>query len=197
MTFTAITGGIGSGKSFICRLLQDRYGIRVYDCDAAARRLMASSEALQKALNELVGEEVFRDHVLQKPVLSRYILASDAHKQAVNDIVHPAVAADFLSSGYTWLESAILFESGFYKRVRFDTTVCVTAPLEVRVARVMARDGMSRERALEWINSQMSQEEIICRCDIAILNDGVQPLDKQIETVVDDVRAFDAYTTFK
>ena len=98
----AITGGIGSGKSYVCRLLADR-GITVYDCDAAAKRLMHTSEALQHSLRQLVGADVYDGTQLQKAVLASYILASEANKQAVNDIVHPAVAADFESSGLTWL----------------------------------------------------------------------------------------------
>ena len=115
----AITGGIGSGKSFVCRRLEAR-GIRVYDCDAAAKRLMRTSEQLIQSLTELVGEGVYKDGVLQKKVLAEFLLASEENKQAVNDIVHPAVASDFEASGYEWLESAILFDSGFNRRVHFD-----------------------------------------------------------------------------
>lgn len=108
----AITGGIGSGKSYVCRLLEQR-GIAVYDCDAAAKRLMRTSTTLQQQLKTLVGDAVYSaDGVLQKPVLAEFLLASEANKLAINDIVHPAVATDFATSGQQWLESAILFESG-------------------------------------------------------------------------------------
>ena len=116
MKFIAITGGIGSGKSYVCGLLNER-GLRVYDCDAAARRLMNEDLELQRSLQHLVGEQVFLHGELQKNVLAQYILASEANRQAVNDVVHPAVAADFKQSGYTWLESAILFDSGFARRI--------------------------------------------------------------------------------
>lgn len=78
----AITGGIGSGKSFVCRELAKR-GIEVYDCDAAAKRLMRSDEQLQAALKLLVGNEVYADGVLQKPVLAQFLLASETNKLAV------------------------------------------------------------------------------------------------------------------
>ena len=84
----AITGGIGSGKSFVCRRLEAR-GIRVYDCDAAAKRLMRTSGQLIQSLTELVGKGVYKDGVLQKKVLAEFLLASEENKQAVNDIVHP------------------------------------------------------------------------------------------------------------
>lgn len=124
MKHYAITGCIGSGKSFVCSLLKSR-GIDVYDCDAAAKRLMACDEQLQDQLQQLVGKDVYLNGVLQKRVLAAYLLKSEHNKQAVDEVVHPAVAADFLRSDYQWLESAILFDSGFNRRVTFDFVVCV------------------------------------------------------------------------
>ncbi|WP_158267335.1 dephospho-CoA kinase [Prevotella sp. oral taxon 376] len=179
----AITGGIGSGKSYVCQLLRKR-GIKVYDCDAAAKRLMHSDEALCQELRKLVGNEVFQGPELQKRVLAKFILASEANKQSVNDVVHPAVARDFIRSDCDWLESAIFFESGFYKRVNFDYVVCVSAPIEERVGRIMRRDGLSRRESLEWIRRQMPQEEVIRRSDFNIVNDGRQDLEIQIEQII-------------
>lgn len=183
----AITGGIGSGKSFVCQLLRQR-GIAVYDCDDAAKRLMRSDDDLQEQLRQLVGEGVYINKVLQKAVLAQFLLASEQNKQAVNDVVHPAVARDFMQSGLQWLESAILFDSGFYRRVPFDRYVCVVAPLEVRLHRVMQRDSISWERAMEWINKQWPQEEIAKRCHYVINNDGQQDLDGQVDKLLADLR---------
>ena len=95
----AITGGIGSGKSYVCRMLEQR-GIKIYDCDAAAKRLMRTSGSLQLQLKELVGEDVYSaDGVLQKHVLAEFLLASEANKVALNNVVHPAVAVDYEASG--------------------------------------------------------------------------------------------------
>lgn len=182
----AITGGIGSGKSFVCESLR-KMGIRVYDCDAAAKRLMATDEALRERLCRLVGEEVYEGTVLRKKVLAGFLLASEANKLAVNDVVHPAVALDFERSGYQWLESAILFESGFHRRVRFDAVICVVAPVEERVSRIMRRDGISRERALEWIGAQMPQEEMATRSDYVVRNDGVTPVDGQLRALLCEI----------
>lgn len=187
MKHIAITGGIGSGKSFVCQRLKKR-GIRVYDCDEAAKRLMRQSESLKTALRELVGDKVYTaDGRLQKRLLAAFLLTSEANKQAVNNIVHPAVAQDFLDSGMEWLESAILFESGFDARLKFDHVVCVTAPLELRVERVMQRDGIPREKALEWIRCQMPQEEVLRRSDFEIVNDGVSDLEEQIDEMLGKV----------
>ena len=183
----AITGGIGSGKSYVCRRLE-RHGIRVYDCDTAAKRLMHDSDELREALRQLVGDEVYVGNVLQKPVMARFLLKSEANKQAVNDVVHPAVARDFEESGYTWLESAILFDSGFDMRTRFDYIICVTAPLEVRIRRVMKRDGISRQQALDWIQRQLPQDEVRARSDFEIVNDGKANIEKQIETIIKQIK---------
>ncbi len=185
----AITGGIGSGKSFVCRELQRR-GIDVYDCDAAAKRLMRSDVELQQRLRRLVGEDVYSaDGTLQKPVLARFLLASEANKLAVNDVVHPAVARDFEQSSFDWLESAILFESGFIHRTHFDKVVCVTAPEQVRVERVMARDHIDRSKALAWIHAQMPQQDIVSRSDYEIVNDGPSDVAEQVERLLQQFAA--------
>lgn len=179
----AITGGIGSGKSYVCQLLE-KHGIKVYDCDAAAKRLMRTSATLRQQLRQLVGPPVYRGCILQKRVLAEFLLASEANKQAVNEIVHPAVALDFIESDYQWLESAILFDSGFHRRVPFSFVVCVSAPEGVRVQRIMARDGISEAKALEWIHRQMPQEQVEGLSNFVIHNDGVVPLEPQVDHLI-------------
>lgn len=183
----AITGGIGSGKSYVCRLLERR-GIKVYDCDAAAKRLMRTDLQLQQLLTDAVGQDVFPDGKLDKALLSRFIVSAEDNAQVVDNIVHPAVARDFIRSDYEWLESAILFESGFNARVQFNYIVCVCAPLEVRIQRVISRDNITRERALEWINRQIPQEEKAQRSDFVIVNDGMKDINEQIDCLLEDIK---------
>ena len=171
---TGITGGIGSGKSYICRRLEAR-GITVYDCDSAAKRLIRTSPRLQKQIIALVGS-------LDKAAMSRFLLASEANQQAMNAIVHPAVFQDFQQSGIDWMESAILYESGISRLV--DSVVVVTAPLEVRIQRVMQRDGISREKVLEWMERQWPQEALRQRADFEIVNDGITDVDEQIDRLL-------------
>lgn len=182
----AITGGIGSGKSYVCERLRQR-GIVVYDCDAAAKRLMRESEELKRQLCQLVGDEVYKDGVLQKPVLAAFLLWDAEHAQAVNDIVHPAVAHDFEQSGMTWLESAIFFDSGFNRRVRIDKVVCVSAPVSIRLERVMRRDHITEAKAAEWIACQLPEEEVARRSDYVIVNDGVRSVDEQLDTMLSQI----------
>jgi len=172
-----ITGGIGSGKSYVCKRLQ-KHGIIVYDCDAAAKRLIRTSPELQQQIINLVGS-------LDKAAMSRYLLASEANQQAMNDLIHPAVFHDFEESGMQWMESAILFESGANKLV--DKAVVVTAPQEIRIQRVMQRDGINREKVLEWMNRQWPQDEVKAHADYEIVNDGQADIDKQIEELLKDL----------
>jgi dephospho-CoA kinase len=189
MVKVAVTGGIGSGKSYVCRLIERR-GIHVYDCDSAAKRIMASSDEIKAALCRVVGDDVLSEGRIDKAVLASYLLKSEKNAQQINRIVHPAVAEDFISSGYSWMECAILFSSGFDKLV--DKVVCVTAPLEVRVDRIVRRDNISRDNALEWIGRQMPQEEVKTLSDYEIVNDGVMDVDIQIDKILASISGFDA-----
>lgn len=189
MVKVAVTGGIGSGKSYVCRLI-GRRGIHVYDCDSAAKRIMASSDEIKAALCRVVGDDVLSEGRIDKAVLASYLLKSEKNAQQINRIVHPAVAEDFISSGYSWMECAILFSSGFDKLV--DKVVCVTAPLEVRVDRIIRRDNISRDNALEWIGRQMPQEKVKTLSDYEIVNDGVMDVDIQIDKILASISGFDA-----
>lgn len=181
----AITGGIGSGKSYVCRMLEKQLGIKIYDCDEGAKRLMATSTELQENLCRLIGSDAFVDGRLNKPVVAQFLLQSESNKQAINAIVHPAVIADFYQSGMQWMESAILYEAHLEDKVDF--VVCVTAPEEIRLERIMKRDGISREKAQEWIDRQMPQEETARRADFVIVNDGAKDIEKQLEQLKEKI----------
>ena len=177
-----ITGGIGSGKSYVCRRLEAR-GISVYDCDSAAKRLILTSPEIRKGLTALIGPEVYlSDGKLNKKAVTQFLLSSEDNAKAIDAIVHPAVFRDFEQSGLQWMESAILFESGAYKLV--DRSVVVSCPDEIRIERVMQRDGISREKVLEWMNRQLSQEEVRRRADFEIINDGIADIDKQLNKIL-------------
>lgn len=165
-----LAGGIGSGKSYVARLLA-RHGISVYDCDNAAKRLMRSEE-IQQQLEQLIGCKP------DKQALTRFLLASDDNAKAINAIVHPAVFHDFEESGFLWLESGIMFESGANHYV--DRVVVVTAPEEIRIQRIMQRDNISREQAHEWMQRQWPQERVRQMADYEIINDGLADVDQQI-----------------
>jgi dephospho-CoA kinase len=169
-----ITGGIGSGKSYVCQLLR-AHGIEVYDCDQAAKRIICTSDDVRQQLLQLIGS-------LEKADIARFLLESESNAKQIDAIVHPAVFRDFEESGFQWMESAILYESGAYQLV--DRVVVVTAPEEVRIQRVMQRDGISREKTLQWMQRQWPQAELLRRADYEIVNDGHADLNSQIEKLL-------------
>ncbi|MCR4920902.1 MAG: dephospho-CoA kinase [Bacteroidaceae bacterium] len=152
MLLLGITGGIGSGKSYVAHLMQSHWGIPVYDCDAAARRLENDDPLLRAALVKAAGPEVYdaRSGQLARSVLARFLFTSDENAAVVNRIVHPAVQRDLLrwaegqAAHLLAVESAILYESGFDAMV--DRVIFVDAPDEVRLLRAMQRDGASRSQ---------------------------------------------------
>lgn len=173
-----ITGGIGSGKSFVCKRLK-KQGIEVYDCDAAAKRLIRTSPIIYKELTELIGPDTYVNGKLNKAAVAQFLLQSEENTKAIDTIVHPAVFHDFENSGMQWMESAILYESGIYRLV--DKVIVVTAPEELRIQRVMNRDHITREKVLQWMQRQWSQEEVKSHADYEIVNDGKADIDQQIE----------------
>jgi len=181
LTKVAITGGIGSGKSYVCERLR-QHGIDIYDCDAAAKRLMRTSKKLIASISQLVGEDAYSDGKLNKAAIARFIMESEDNIQKINQLVHPAVGRDFIRSQMRWMECAILFESGFQRYV--DKVVCVTAPKETRIRRVMERDGIAREKVLEWMGKQLPQHIVAQRSDFVIVNDEVANVDEQVERLL-------------
>ena len=178
----AITGGIGSGKSYVCRMMQN-IGIEVYDCDENARRLMLDDKTVREALIRLIGEDAYSGEQLNKPVISKFLFESEENKNAINAIVHPAVIRDFHDSGLQWMESAILFEANL--RYAVDVTVCVSAPEKLRIARIMQRDNVTEERARQWIRAQMKQERKEMMADFIIINDGVSSVEQQVDRLLE------------
>lgn len=179
-----ITGGIGSGKSTVCRMLAER-GVALYDADSRAKALMATSESLRKALIENFGAETFNAEGLNRCYLASRVFSDAEQLRLLNSIVHPAVIADFEAwaeaqeGKYVVFESAILFEAGLEDRV--DVVVAVMAPESLRVERVMARDGHTREQVIARINNQMSDDERSDRSKYSIVNIDVEDLEEDVE----------------
>jgi len=184
MNRIAITGGIGSGKSVVSKVLRIM-GYPVYDCDYEAKRLMNSDPQLKKGLADAFGAETYlADGSLNKPYLAQLIFSNPDNLQTMNQLVHPAVANDFLQSGCTFVESAILFEAHFDAMIHPDQVWCVAAPLELRIERTMSRDGATREQVLARIGNQLPQEEKLKKSDAVIWNDAQHSTIEQINSLL-------------
>lgn len=183
-----ITGGIGSGKSVVSRLLEIM-GVPVYLSDVEAKRITHEDEVIRRQLCALVGEDVFRKEELNRPVLAAYMFGHPEHVKEVNDIIHPRVKDDFRrwaarheADEVIGMESAILIESGFKEEVDF--LVMVYAPLEIRMERVLKRDCSTRELVMKRIEAQMSDEAKRNQVDYIIVNDDETPLIPQVLKVI-------------
>ena len=188
----AITGGIGSGKSYVSDLLEKR-GIPIYNADNESKRLTVSDVNIREGLIELLGEEVYQEGMLNKPLLASYLFASSENAAKVNGIIHPRVKADFLQwvdehrhVGVVGLESAILYESGFDNVV--DAVVMVYAPKSLRLQRAMKRDQASETQVRARMAAQMDDEEKRRRADYVVMNDGSISLEEQLDVLVEHLK---------
>ena len=192
MISIAITGGIGSGKSYISNILQE-YGIPIYNTDDAAKRLMVSDEGIRHDLIALLGEEVYVEGTLNKSLLASYLFADAENAARINGIVHPRVKLDFCrwleqhtDKEIVGMECAILFEAGFDDAV--DSVVMVYAPEALRVERAMKRDHATEAQIRARIAAQLDDEEKRKRADYVIYTDGSIPLDFQLSTLITQLK---------
>lgn len=184
-----ITGGIGSGKSFVCRLLEQR-NIPVFYCDDEAKRLIRTDELLKQELTRLVGSDLYAaDGTLVKPVLAAFLCRGAESASKVDAVVHPRVREVFKEWAarqivpVAAMECALLFDAGFDDLV--DQTVLVHVSDEIRLQRIIQRDHISEEAARHWMGLQLSEDERLQKSDFVINNDGHQPLEPQIDLLLD------------
>lgn len=184
-----ITGGIGSGKSVIAKQLR-KMGYSVYDTDSEAKRIIVEDATVREQMTALFGEEVYKDGVYQTSFVAQQVFADKNLLAKLNAIVHPAVKADIISkfrssgvtsepsapseplnndSGLFFIECAILFQAGF--DVLCDKVVAVTAPEDIRLERVIARDHSDMNKVRARMRAQEAEKDLQ-RADIIINNDG-------------------------
>ncbi len=184
-----LTGGIGTGKSFISSGLE-RMGYEVYDSDAAAQRLIHDNPCVRSQVELLFGSDIFVEDHYDKRRVASMVFSDPQLLEKLNQIVHPAVAYDLhewasnAKGAIVFAESAILFESGFNKLCR--AVVCISAPDEMRVERIMARDHTNREGVEQRMRNQAEQEWIKEQSDLVVENDGSVP----VEALCEQIRSF-------
>ena len=174
MKSIGITGGIGSGKSMVCKILET-LGFPVFYADSEAKKVMNSDETLKSGIIGLLGDAAYQDNALNRPFVAEKIFGDHALRKSMDSLVHPAVFRAFdqwkaqQHAALIFNESALMFETGSYKR--FDATVLVTADQETRIARVIKRDSVTREQVLARISHQLSDEAKRKLCSAVIVND--------------------------
>ena len=185
MIKAGITGGIGSGKTTVCKIFEV-LGVPVYYADDRAKELITTDVTLIKKIKKLLGDDVYdSDNNINKKRIAAIVFNFPDVLQQYNAIVHPAVFEDaekwmrrHQQYDYIIEEAALLFETGTYKKL--DKIICVTAPIEIRIERIKKRDGLTEEEIRSRIKNQMQEEEKIAMSDFVIYNDGATPLIRQV-----------------
>jgi dephospho-CoA kinase len=168
-----ITGGIGSGKTSVCKVF-NVLGIPVFSADPEAQRIMSADKNIINGINKIAGKDLYTDGNLDRMQLASLIFNSPGILRKVNTLVHPVVFENFIiwaesqSTPYVIMEAAILFESGASNLV--DRVATVYAPVEERVARVTRRNRLTKEQVMDRIRNQMDDKTRMKMSDYVINN---------------------------
>jgi len=181
-----LTGGIGSGKTTVARQFE-ALGIPVFYSDEEAKKCYSDPQ-IMASVAELAGDDVFQNGILDRKLLAVRIFASDDLRKRINNLIHPRVREAFVQFylrnqhvPYIINEAAILFETGAYKN--FNKTILVSAPEDVRLARVMQRDGAAENDIKQRMAAQWSDEQKRALADFTIENTDWATLNEQVSTI--------------
>ncbi len=192
MLQVGITGNIGSGKTTVCRVFEI-LGVPVYYADLRARAIMEKHEVLEQVVGAFGREVLDENGQLQRKLLAAIVFNNKEKLERLNAIVHPLVREDYRQwvaaqhhQAYVMQEAAILFETGM--AASFDKVIVVAAPLELRIARVQQRDGVSRSEVLRRAANQLEEKELIERADFVVHNDDSQLVIPQVLAIDRELR---------
>ena len=189
-----LTGGIGSGKSTIAKAFA-ALGIAVFNSDEQAKALIATDAQVKKRIIAAFGEEAYQNGEYNRAYIAQIVFNNSEKLAILNGIVHPALAEYFKrwakaqTSPYVLKEAAILFESGSYKDC--DYIITVTAPEEVRIARVMARDHCTETQVRARMAQQWSDAQRIALSNAVIENIDLESAKEQVKRINDELRMTD------
>jgi dephospho-CoA kinase len=186
MRVVGLTGGIGSGKTTVAKMFEE-FGIPVYIADTEAKLLMNRSKVIKRKLKQLLGDDAYVDEQLNRTFVASKIFNNKALLEDVNAIVHPRVAKHFKrwlakqSAPYIIKEVAVLFENGSYKEC--DYIITVSAPVEVRIQRVLKRDNSTRTKVNAIIKNQWSDDQRFKHSDFMINNENLDHTKEQVKKI--------------
>ena len=190
MITIGLTGGIGSGKSYVARQFAER-GIPCYNCDIRSKIIMDINDHVVESLQQRFGDDIYTDGYVNRKLLAEKIFSSEADLQWVNNLVHPIVYEDFdewrkmRQADAVLIESAILVESGFYRFC--DKIIVVEAPIGLRISRVMQRDGLSEKQVRQRIGAKITDEERRKFANYVVVNDEMNNIAIEIDKIVSDL----------
>ena len=193
MLTIGVTGGIASGKSVVVRVIQEM-GFPVFNSDKAAHIIANKDLEVIDELCQLFGPAIYSSGNLDRGEVARRVFQDEELLSRMSALIHPRVRSEFQrwsqnqKTGLVFNEAAILFETASYKN--FDKTILVSAPLELRIARAMKRDGVSREEVERRIAQQWPDEEKIKLASFIIKNDDKSPLLMQIENIIEQLEPY-------
>ncbi len=183
MKIVGLSGGIGSGKSTVAKVLCN-CGIPVYNADSQAKHLMATNQLVIAQITKALGKSAYTNGILNRTYIANEIFNNNSKRELINSIVHPAVNKDFCtwakqqSAPYVIQENALMFLTDSYKQ--FDYTIYVLCNQEERIKRTMQRNGLTKEQIIGRINAQAKDSEASQKANFVILNDGTKLIIPQI-----------------
>jgi dephospho-CoA kinase len=187
MKKVGITGGIGSGKTLVSKVIESM-GYPVFNSDYAAKKCLNTDPEVRAALVSICGEEIYSGATLNRALFAKKIFSNDQVLKSVNAIIHPRVRTAFnqfctsSTSDLIFNEAAILIETGAYKNL--DCIILVTAPEQLRLKRVMKRDGVTEEEVKLRMEKQWYDTRKQTFSDFRIINDNSQPVLSQVEQCI-------------
>jgi dephospho-CoA kinase len=186
-----ITGGIGSGKSYVCQILE-KMGYAIFYSDLEAKKLMTQNKELIQQIKFIIGEHAYLNEELNKSIIRKFLYKNEVNKEKLNALIHPFVYQEFekwtntIQKEIVFNESALLFETNSYKR--FDKTILVTAPLEIKIERLIKRDSLNMEEIKKRFNAQLKDSIKSKKADYIIENDDNKLIIPQINKILKLIR---------
>ena len=186
-----VTGGIGSGKSFICQILQNM-GYPIFFSDQTSKHLLAHSPEIIAKVKSLIGQEAYHENgEVNRPFIASKVFSDESLLEKLNHILHPAVRLAFdewsqeQDSAIVFNEAAILFETDGY--LQLDKNILVIAPKQIKIDRILKRESISEQEIEKRMSNQWTDERKIPLADYIINNNEGAMLVPQINEIIEDI----------